>query len=160
MKTVLIDMELARLGMGPDGGKLAVATQGLRAALFRLRAGGVRVCWVGDEPDFFRQAQDAGLVCDTIILGARHTKADAYVSARLWRLDQAEHIEHRAWVDAGLPQAGHVLDERVAIAHTVAGWVDQYLLSQGIRPTLMRVVASIQDDAEGNTPSGGRAPKP
>ena len=83
MPTILIDMELARLGMNPDGGKLAVATRGLRAALFRLRAGGVRVCWVGDEPDFFRQAQDAGLVCDTIILGARHTKADAYVSARL-----------------------------------------------------------------------------
>lgn len=136
-RTLLVDMELGVL----EGGKQH-ALAGLRTALFRFRAGGWRICWVGEDIDFRDRARDLGLVADDVIAGARHTHADAYLSGRLWRLAQAGHISHRAWLDVGLPQAGHVLDEHVALARTVGGWAEQYLLSQGVRPRLLKLVAS------------------
>lgn len=136
-RTLLVDMEL---GVMEGGGQHAL--QGLRSALFRFRAGGFRICWVGEDVEFSNRAQTLGLLVDSVIAGARHTHADVYLSGRLERLAQAEHIPHRAWLDAGLPQAGHVLDESVALARTVGGWAEQYLLSQGVRPTLLRLVAN------------------
>lgn len=46
-RTLLVDMELGVL----EGGKQH-ALAGLRTSLFRFRAGGWRICWVGEDIDF------------------------------------------------------------------------------------------------------------